>query len=82
MMPGTTALRILWSTKRDGNAVANAVQVLTDSGETLTINATKEVAVACGSYRTPSFLEYSGVGNPRSVSLSLHVPLSGRTNLS
>lgn len=82
MMPGTTALRILWSTKRDGNAVANAVQVLTDSGETLTINATKEVVVACGSYRTPSFLEYSGVGNPRSVSLSLHVPLSGRTNLS
>lgn len=52
--------------------VASAVKVLTDSGETLVINATQEIILAAGTYRTPALLEYSGVGNPRSVLLLPH----------
>lgn len=51
--------------------VASAVQVLTDSGETLVINATQEIILAAGTYRTPALLEYSGVGNSRSAPLLL-----------
>lgn len=51
--------------------VASAVKVLTDSGETLVINATQEIILAAGTYRTPALLEYSGVGNSRSAPLFL-----------
>lgn len=67
MMSGTTALNLLWTSGADGDVIASAVQVLTDSGEKLVINATKEIILAAGTYRTPAILEYSGVGNPRSV---------------
>lgn len=33
MMPGTTALNLLWESGEDGDVVASAVQVVTDSGE-------------------------------------------------
>lgn len=65
MMSGTTALNLLWASEADDIIIATAVQVLTDSGETLVINATKEIILAAGTYRTPALLEYSGVGNPR-----------------
>lgn len=67
MMTGTTALRILWaSPDGQGDAVvANAVEVLTDYGQRRILNATTEVIVSAGSYRSPPILEYSGIGNPR-----------------
>lgn len=68
MMSGTTALNLLWARGGDDDVVASAVQVVTDSGETLVINATQEIILAAGTYRTPALLECSGVGNPRSVS--------------
>lgn len=55
--------------------VASAVKVLTDFGETLVINATQEIILAAGTYRTPALLEYSGVGNSRSAPLLLHSEL-------
>lgn len=67
MMTGTTALNLLWASAEDNNAIASAVQVVTDSGEALVINATQEIILAAGTYRTPALLEYSGVGNPRSA---------------
>lgn len=73
MMPGTTALNLLWESGEDGDVVASAVQVVTDSGETLVINATQEIILAAGTYRTPALLEYSGVGNPRSAPLFFHL---------
>lgn len=66
-MSGTTALNILWTSEGDSNMVARAVKVLTDSGETLVINAIQEIILAAGTYRTPALLEYSGVGNSRSA---------------
>lgn len=49
--------------------VASAVKILTESGENLVINATQEIILAAGTYRTPALLEYSGVGNSRSATL-------------
>lgn len=83
MMSGTTALNLLWAPGGDDDVVASAVQVVTDSGETLVINATQEIILAAGTYRTPALLEYSGVGNPRSAPLFLHLgiwKLVGHTN--
>ena len=65
MMSGTTALKLLWASLEDDNVIAGAVQVLTDSGETVVINASQEIILAAGTYRTPALLEYSGVGNSR-----------------
>lgn len=56
---------------------ASAVQVLTDSGETLVINATREIILAAGTYRNPALLEYFGVGNPKSVPHFLYFDLVG-----
>lgn len=72
MMSGTTALNLLWASGEDDNVVASGVQVLTESGETLMINATQEIILAAGTYRTPALLEYSGVGNPKSAPLFFH----------
>lgn len=55
--------------------VASGVQVLTDSGENLVLDATQEVILAAGTYRTPALLEYSGVGNPRSAPSSFKLVL-------
>ncbi|KAF4313274.1 hypothetical protein GTA08_BOTSDO01674 [Botryosphaeria dothidea] len=70
MMMGTTALRLLWdlSDSSGGDAIANAVEVLLPSGERSVINATSEIIVSCGTYRSPAFLEHSGVGNPSILS--------------
>lgn len=69
LMMGTTALRLLWdlSDSSGGDAIANAVEVLLPSGERSVINATSEIIVSCGTYRSPALLEHSGVGNPSSV---------------
>lgn len=72
MMSGTTALNLLWASGEDDHVVASGVQVLTESGETLVINATQEIILAAGTYRTPALLEYSGVGNPKSAPLFFH----------
>lgn len=55
--------------------VASAVKVVTGSGETLVINATQEIILAAGTYRTPALLEYSGVGNSRSAPLLFYFEL-------
>lgn len=83
MMSGTTALNLLWAPVGDEDVVASAVKVITDSGETLVINATQEIILAAGTYRTPALLEYSGVGNPRLAPSSftfMSWKLVGRTN--
>lgn len=56
--------------------VTSAVKVLTDSGETLVINATQEIILAAGTYRTPALLEYSGVGNSRSAPLLFYIEMA------
>ncbi|KAJ4346847.1 uncharacterized protein N0V89_010779 [Didymosphaeria variabile] len=61
----TTATRIIWTeSSRSGEAVAEAVEVLTLSNATDSLYASKEVILAAGSLRSPALLELSGVGNP------------------
>ena len=58
----TTVNRIVW---REGPAVvANGVQVTCQNGTVRTLTARKEVILSAGSLRSPSILEFSGIGNP------------------
>ncbi|EKG12247.1 Glucose-methanol-choline oxidoreductase [Macrophomina phaseolina MS6] len=61
----TSVLRIVWAENddADGNAIAAGVEVATADGTTAVLNATQEVILAAGAYRSASILEYSGVGN-------------------
>ncbi|KAH7050202.1 putative glucose oxidase [Macrophomina phaseolina] len=70
MMAGTTALRLLWEASKtpEDSAVANAVEVVLLNGERKVFNATSDVIMACGAFRTPALLEHSGVGNPSILS--------------
>ncbi|EOD44953.1 putative glucose oxidase protein [Neofusicoccum parvum UCRNP2] len=65
VLTNTSCLRIVWaeSDDADGNAIAAGVEVASADGSTATLNATAEVIVAAGAYRSASILEYSGVGN-------------------
>lgn len=67
----TTATQLVWedsggeTTTREGNKLtAQAVEVISSSGQLTTVKATKEIVVSLGTLRTPALLEYSGVGNP------------------
>lgn len=70
LLAETSVLRIVWAPDPDGegNVVATGVEISSlQNGTTVgaTVNATREVILAGGSYRSPSMLEYSGVGNPK-----------------
>lgn len=73
----TTARRIIWedpstiSNNTNSTTIPNKTNgaraagvEISSNGTTIVINANREVILAGGSYRTPSMLEYSGVGNP------------------
>jgi choline dehydrogenase-like flavoprotein len=62
----TTATRLVWDaeTSKDGTAMATGVEVIASGNTTEIIQATQEVIVAAGSYRSPALLEHSGIGNP------------------
>lgn len=64
----TTARRIIWGSASNGTTSNStgirAAGVEISGASTRVINANREVILAAGSYRTPSILEYSGVGNP------------------
>lgn len=65
LMRNTRANRLVWKDDKeiDGDdAVADGVEVHT-SGGTSTVKARREVILSAGSLRTPTILEYSGVGN-------------------
>jgi choline dehydrogenase-like flavoprotein len=75
-----TAGRILWNATRDsnGNAVADAAEVILQDGIVVTIHAKREIILAAGAIRSPGILERSGVGNPAILSaqgISVQVPL-------
>lgn len=64
----TTANRIEWDRNASGKGVrAIGVEVTTATGAVKSIRVRREVISSLGSLRTPTFLEYSGVGNPKFV---------------
>ncbi|KAG6835029.1 hypothetical protein H0H93_005483, partial [Arthromyces matolae] len=58
------ATRIMTSTAEDGKITATGVEYLL-GGTTQVIQATKEVIICCGAFKTPQILELSGIGDPR-----------------
>ncbi|KAG5334157.1 hypothetical protein C0989_004274, partial [Termitomyces sp. Mn162] len=74
---GAQATRIILSGK--DTLVANGVEYLVD-GVLHTINATKEVILSAGTYKTPQILELSGIGDPevlKSFGIEVAVNLPG-----
>ncbi|KAI1144215.1 putative GMC oxidoreductase [Hypoxylon sp. FL0543] len=61
-----TVIKLTWanSTRNNGTLSANGVEYLNPDGQTVTVNAAKEVLLSAGSLRSPLILERSGVGNP------------------
>lgn len=63
-----TVKRLTW---REGNATceadADGVEYLTAAGDSVTVQARKEVILSAGSLRSPLILESSGVGHPEYV---------------
>ncbi|KAH0581539.1 hypothetical protein H2248_011253 [Termitomyces sp. 'cryptogamus'] len=77
---GAQATRIILSGK--DTLVANGVEYLVD-GVLHTINATKEVILSAGTYKTPQILELSGIGDPevlKSFGIEVAVNLPGVGN--
>lgn len=77
----TTVLRIIWAENDDasGNAIAVGVEVASADGTTAILNATQEVILAAGAYRSASILEFSGVGNsqilqPLGIDTKVYLP--------
>jgi choline dehydrogenase len=62
-----TARRVIWApdSGEDGVWTANGVEFESEDGSLEVLNATKEVVLSAGAWRTPPILELSGVGNPR-----------------
>lgn len=76
-----TVTRITWEegqhneTRRcQGRLVASGVAFLTVNGEEQTVSATREVIISAGALRSPTILEASGIGSPRSANQLLHMP--------
>lgn len=60
----TTVTQLIWKDKSEaGDAVAEAVEVLTSNNSTNCLHAAQEVILSAGSLRSPALLELSGVGN-------------------
>ncbi|KAI1661826.1 putative GMC oxidoreductase [Daldinia decipiens] len=61
-----TVTKVTWANSlTDGNALlADGVEYLDPTGQTVVINAAKDVVLSAGSLRSPLILERSGVGNP------------------
>lgn len=60
----STATRIIWDeTSYGSEVVASAVEIVAAGRSARKVYAAKEVIVAAGSIRSPSFLEHSGIGN-------------------
>ncbi|TVY83339.1 Glucose oxidase [Lachnellula suecica] len=59
----TTANRIVWSDASE-DAVAEGVEITSSYGIVSVIRASREVIISAGSYRSPTILELSGIGNP------------------
>ena len=68
VLTNTTVLRILWALHSTlDHEVAIGVEVLAADGSVETFNATREVILSAGAYKSCVILEYSGVGNPQYV---------------
>ncbi|OTA80807.1 putative GMC oxidoreductase [Hypoxylon sp. CO27-5] len=61
-----TVTKLTWanSTRNNDTLSADGVEYLDPNGQTVTINAAKEVLLSAGALRSPLILERSGVGNP------------------
>lgn len=70
VLTNTTALRIIWAEGQTGDLTASGVEIAaigTNSTKVI-VNATQEVILSAGAYRSSSILEFSGVGNPAILS--------------
>ncbi|KAG9690807.1 alcohol oxidase, partial [Aureobasidium melanogenum] len=77
----TTATKVrLEHRMKSGDVVATGVDTITASGENQTILADREIVLSLGTWRTPTLLEASGIGNSRiltNASLPVKVNLPG-----
>ncbi|KAK7728748.1 hypothetical protein SLS53_009376 [Cytospora paraplurivora] len=62
-----TAIRLVWSTTKDGSRrkKATGVEYTNTKNETIVATIGKEAVLSAGSLRTPLLLELSGIGNPQ-----------------
>ncbi|CAK3903652.1 glucose oxidase [Lecanosticta acicola] len=65
VLAGTSCLRITWADGSSGDNVTASGVEIANSNNLTTVSVRKEVIVSAGSYRSPTILEYSGVGNPK-----------------
>lgn len=66
----TTATKVVWKSG-GGPAEADGVEIVSSAGTVSTLKVRHEVVISAGSYRSPTILELSGIGNPRFVRLLL-----------
>ncbi|KAI0835608.1 putative GMC oxidoreductase [Hypoxylon sp. FL0890] len=77
-----TVTKLTWanSTGNGGTLSADGLEYLNPEGQTVTVNAAKEVLLSAGSLRSPLILERSGVGNPsilKKYGIETKIELSG-----
>lgn len=61
-----TVQKLVWDeTKEKDGLVAKGVEVIGADGDVEVLEATNEIVLSAGAYRSPGILEASGVGNPR-----------------
>ncbi|KAI1361571.1 hypothetical protein F5Y08DRAFT_330730 [Xylaria arbuscula] len=83
VMVNTTGTRILWSNESSSlEAVATAIEVVNQRGETSSVHANNEIILSAGAIRSPAILEHSGVGNPavlsrQSIDVRVNLPAVG-----
>jgi choline dehydrogenase-like flavoprotein len=59
----TSASKVTWKSD-GGDPTADGVEITASNGTVSIIKARREVIISAGSYRSPTILENSGVGNP------------------
>lgn len=65
LLDETSCLKIVWASANDNSAlVARGVEIANANIQT-TVSARKEVILSTGVYRSPTILEFSGVGNAK-----------------
>ncbi|KAI1118175.1 hypothetical protein F5Y14DRAFT_401329 [Nemania sp. NC0429] len=84
VMVNTTGTRILWSNDcaSSQEAVATAIEVVNQRGETSRVHGNREIILSAGAIRSPGILERSGVGNPavlsrQSINVKVDLPAVG-----